>query len=59
MVWWWFSCSVVSDSWDPRDCSPPGFSVRGISQARVLEWVAILLHYIIKIQLKLKRKKNN
>ena len=41
------------------DCSPPGFSVRGISQARVLEWVAILLHYIIKIQLKLKRKKNN
>ena len=23
------------------DCSPPGFSVRGISQARVLEWVAI------------------
>ena len=23
------------------NCSPPGFSVRGISQARVLEWVAI------------------
>ena len=23
------------------DCSPPGFSVRGISQARILEWVAI------------------
>ena len=23
------------------DCSPPGSSVRGISQARVLEWVAI------------------
>ena len=22
-------------------CSPPGFSVRGISQARLLEWVAI------------------
>ena len=26
---------------DPVDCSPPGFSVHGISQARVLEWVAI------------------
>ena len=23
------------------DCSPPGSSVHGISQARVLEWVAI------------------
>ena len=26
---------------NPMDCSPPGFSVHGISQARVLEWVAI------------------
>ena len=26
---------------DPMDCSPPGFSVREISQARILEWVAI------------------
>ena len=24
------------------DCSPPGSSVHGISQARILEWVAIL-----------------
>ena len=23
------------------DCSPPGSSVHGISQARILEWVAI------------------
>ena len=23
---------------DPMDCSPPGSSVRGISQARILEW---------------------
>jgi len=23
------------------DCSPPGFSVPGIFQARILEWVAI------------------
>ena len=26
---------------DPRDCSPPGSSVHGISQARILEWVVI------------------
>ena len=26
---------------DPRDCSPPGSSVHGIFQARVLEWGAI------------------
>ena len=27
----------------PLDCSPPGFSVHGILQARTLEWVAIPL----------------
>ena len=26
---------------DPMECSPPGFSVHGILQARVLEWVDI------------------
>ena len=26
---------------DPMDCSPPGSSVHGIFQARMLEWVAI------------------
>ena len=26
---------------DPMDYSPPGSSVYGISQARILEWVAI------------------
>ena len=26
---------------DPMDCSPPGSSVHGTSQARILEWVAI------------------
>ena len=25
----------------PMDCSPPGFSVHGILQARKLEWVAM------------------
>ena len=29
------------DCMDPMDGSPPGFSVHGIFQARVLEWVAI------------------
>ena len=32
------SCSSICD---PMDCSPPGFSVLGISEARILEWVAI------------------
>ena len=26
---------------DPTDCSPPGSSVYGILQARIMEWVAI------------------
>ena len=26
---------------NPKDCSPPGSSVHGIPQARILEWVAI------------------
>ena len=26
---------------DPMDCSPPGSSVHGILQARILQWVAI------------------
>ena len=25
----------------PMNCTPPGFSVHGIFQARILEWVAI------------------
>ena len=27
---------------DPMDCRPPGSSVHGIFQARILEWVAML-----------------
>ena len=37
-------CCLVAQSCptlcDPTDCSPPGSSVHGISQARILEWVA-------------------
>ena len=32
------SCLTLSD---PMDCSPPGSSVHGIFQARVLEWGAM------------------
>ena len=32
------SCPTLRD---PMDCSPPGSSVHGIFQARVLEWDAI------------------
>ena len=28
--------------WDLMDCNPPGSSVHGLLQARILEWVAIL-----------------
>ena len=36
-----FSHSVVSDSWTPRTITPPGSSVHGILQPRILEWVAM------------------
>ena len=32
------SCPTLCD---PMDCSLPGSSVHGISQARILEWIAI------------------
>ena len=32
------SCLTLSN---PRDCSPPGSSIHGILQSRILEWVAI------------------
>ena len=38
-------CSVAQSCptlYDPMDCSPPGSSVHGILQARILEWVAML-----------------
>ena len=33
------SCPTLCD---PMDCSPPGSSVQGSLQARILEWVAML-----------------
>ena len=35
------SLQLCSTLCDPMDSSPPGSSVHGILQARVLEWVAI------------------
>ena len=38
-------CGLVTNPcpthYDPMDCSPPGSSVHGILQARILEWAAI------------------
>ena len=33
-----YLCPIL---WDPMDCSPPGSSVHGMLQSRILEWVAI------------------
>ena len=35
---------------DPMDCSPPGSSVHGILQARILEWVAISFQEVFPTQ---------
>ena len=40
-----FVCVLITESgptlYDPMDCSPPGSSIHGVLQARVLEWVAM------------------
>ena len=38
------SCPTLSD---PTDCSPPGSSIHGIFQARVLEWGAVAFSAVI------------
>ena len=42
-VWRWTSsvAQLCLTLCDPKDYSPPGSSVHGISQARILEWVAM------------------
>ena len=48
----------MSNSCDPMDDSLPGFSDHGISQARILEWVATYFSSIYaRFQLKKKKKK--
>ena len=40
-----YVCILVTQSGltlcNPMDCSPPGFSIHGILQARILKWIAI------------------
>ena len=49
ILWRTFLMSEVAQSCptlcDPMDCSPPGSSIHGILQARILEWVAISFSY--------------
>ena len=40
------SCTTLHD---PMDCSPPGSSIHGIFQARVLEWVAIAFKNTLEV----------
>ena len=52
----------MSDSSDPMDCSPPGSSIHGIFQAKVLEWGAIAFsgssdHELLIAKFRLKLKK--
>ena len=50
----WTCCLVTQSFWlfcDLMDCSPPGSSVHGFFQARILEWVAVyFLQGIFPIQ---------
>ena len=48
------SCLILCD---PMDCSPPGSSIHGIFQARVLEWGAIAFSSLCLLPAK-KKKKN-
>ena len=49
-------CSSLSD---PMDCSQPGSSIRGIFQARVLEWGAIAFSLYHARQLQLHTRSNS
>ena len=41
--------SVVSEIFfDPMDCNPPGSSILGILQARILEWIAMPFSKLLK-----------
>ena len=50
------SCPTLSN---PMDCSPPGFSVHGIIQARVLEWGAIAFSALCDSEGKILKAKVN
>ena len=50
------SCLTLSD---PMDCSPPGSSVHGIFQARVLEWGATCVLSVSFIKTKLHKERHS
>ena len=38
VCWLLLSCPILCDT---MDCNPPGFSIHGILQARILEWISM------------------
>ena len=50
------SCPTL---WDPVDRGPPGSSIHGISQARILEWIAISFSSQLIFQQKLYKPEDN
>ena len=48
--WWLGACAKPLQSCptlcDSMDCSPPGSSVHGISEARILEWVTVSFSWV-------------
>ena len=50
------SCPTLHD---PMDCSPPGSSVHGIFQARILEWGAIAFSKSPSVMLNIEEKGKN
>ena len=48
------SLQLCPTRWDPIDSSPPGSSVPGILQARILEWIAISFSNAWKWKMKVK-----
>ena len=58
------ACSVAQarlNLCDPMDCRPPDCSVHGISQARILEWVALpsFREYFLQNEIATKKNRPN
>ena len=49
--WWWFSHSVMSDSCNPLDCSPPGSSALGILLACPGKNNGVGCHFLLHLKL--------
>ena len=50
IVYFLYCCCLVTESYltlQPMDCSLSGSSVHGISQARVLEWIAVSFYRVL------------